>query len=174
MLVVLNSIICICECVAFCHYLEWAIWAIVRVSDKLLWCIGQATMSRLVTCARFPIFLWPAPAERQMNDPWLSSGSAALIVQCVARYWLWSSCYDSVEHRASIAWRLRCELLGSISRWGCQLLTWHTHQTSILCSYFICFTFSLFTLAPILHQFHSWISKTDGEHCSLVFSFCFK
>lgn len=54
----------------FCHYLEWAIWAIVRVSDKLLWlrCIGQAAMSRLVTCARFPHP--PLTSSSRKTDKW--------------------------------------------------------------------------------------------------------
>lgn len=73
MLVVVSIFIYVCECLCgFCHYLEPAIWAIVRVSDKLLWlrCIRHAVLSRLVTGARSPCPL--SNFSRETNE-WLMS-----------------------------------------------------------------------------------------------------
>lgn len=156
--------------VGFCHYLEPAIWAIVRVSDKLLWlcCLGHAALSRLLTGARSPC---PPLTNfsRQMNDPWDSSGSAALIVQRVTGCWLCSICYDSVEQCFSEAemWAVGAVSADGAASWSCWPGTPTKHPSCALTSSASC---SAFSHEPAFHSSFTAGYPNQMENAAVLFS----
>lgn len=173
MLVVLNIFIYVCECLcSFCHCLEPAIWAIIRVSDKLLWlwCIRHATLSRLVTGARSPCL--PLTNCTRETDKWpmsqlwkcyTYSAVCHRILALLQLLWLFGAlgqCCSEAE-----VWAVGAVSADGAASWSCWPGTPTKHPSCVLTSSAWCSACS--------HEPLSYTSFTAGypkqmENCSLA------